>query len=77
MVYRYITPLGAFVIRSQYPDTKRVELWIGGRCYGSYLDARMAASDVYRHGTGFDAWDTAANLQAPEDLAGWQKVHEF
>jgi len=74
MTYTYATPVGTFVIRPQRTDPKRVELWVGDECYGSYLDARMAASDVYAHATGFDDWDLASHLDASEDLADWNRV---
>ena len=73
MIYSYRTPVGTFVIRPQRADPKRVELWVGGECYGSYHDARMAASDVHGHATGYDAWDMALHLHAPKDLAEWQR----
>jgi hypothetical protein len=74
MTYRYSTPVGTFVIRPQRTDPERVELWVGGECYGSYASARMAASDVYGHATGFSAWDLAAHLHASEDLGDWQRA---
>ena len=77
MAYLYITSVGTFVIRPQRNEPKRAELWIRGEHFGSYLNARFAASDVGRHTTGFGAWDMAANLQAPENLAEWQSVRDF
>ena len=72
MVYYLQTHVGMFEIRPQRSDPRRVELWAGGECYGSYHNAHMAADDVYCHATGFDAWDMALHLQAPEDLSGWE-----
>jgi hypothetical protein len=72
MTYSYKTPLGMFVIRPQRTDPSRVELWCGDECYGSYLSASMAASDVHAHATGFSDWDMASHLEAPEDLSEWQ-----
>jgi hypothetical protein len=73
MTYSYKTPLGTFVIRSQRTDPRRVELWVGDECYGSYASARMAASDVYAHATGYSDWDMAGHLEVPEDLGEWQQ----
>ena len=73
MTFSYKTPVGTFVIRPQRTDPKRVELWVGDECYGSYLNARVAASDVYAHATGFDDWDLATKFDASEDLADWQQ----
>jgi len=69
MKYSFTTPIGTFAIRPQRNNPNRVELWVGDECYGSYASARMAASDVYAHVTGFNRWDMAAHLEVPEDLA--------
>ena len=74
MSYQYKTPLGTFVIRPQRTDPSRVELWVGGECYGSYASALMAASDVYAHATGFSACDLATHLRASEDLGDWERL---
>ena len=58
--------------RPQRTDPNRVELWVGDECYGSYASARMAASDVYAHVTGFSDSDMATHLHGPEDLLKWQ-----
>ncbi len=72
MNYSYKTPVGTFVIRPQRTDSTRVELWVADECYGSYATARLAASDVHAHATGYDEWDTATQMEAPEDLSEWQ-----
>jgi hypothetical protein len=38
------------------------------------LSARMAASDVYTHATGYDRWDMATHLEPSEDLGDWQRL---
>jgi hypothetical protein len=73
MIYYYKTPVGTFIIRPQRTDPKRVELWVGEECYGSYGSARLAASDVYAHATGFNLWDGARHLHVPEDLTEWEQ----
>jgi hypothetical protein len=73
MSYQYKTPFGTFVIRPHRTDPSGVELWVGGECYGSYASARMAASDVYTHATGFSAWDLATH-PASEDLGDWERL---
>lgn len=72
MIYYFRARIGTFEIRPQRSDPSRVELWAEGECYGSYLNAMMAADDVYCHATGFYAWD-ASQLRAPEDLSGWER----
>ena len=71
MTYKLATKVGTFVIRPQRTDPRRVELWVGDECYGSYASARMAASDVAAHATGYDRWDSATHLEASEDLGEW------
>ena len=73
MVYRYPTPLGTFAIRPDRTDPNRVELWVEEKneCYGSHPSATAAASCVFFHSTGFNNWDSATELRAPEDLNGW------
>lgn len=73
MIFSYRTKFGTFTICPQRTDPKRVELWLGDECYGSYFSAGMAASDVAAHATGHAEWDLASNLEAPEDLTNWQR----
>lgn len=76
MTYSYTTPLGTFILKPEYGNPERYGIWVNGECYGSYGSARLAASDVYAHGTGYAAWDLAQHLHAPEDLSEWKKFTE-
>jgi len=73
MTYQLGTKVGTFIIRPHRTVPSSVELWVGSECYGSYASARMAASDVASHATGYHQWDAASHLEASEDLGDWQQ----
>ena len=69
MIYVSCSQVGIFRI---YPSRGRFQLEMAGNIYGSYHSAVAAADDVFRHVTGFDAWDRLdGKIEGPRDLSEW------
>ena len=68
MIYSYQTPVGTFVIKPQTNNPRYFGLWVGDECYGSYTDARTAASDVFSHVTGYRRICSAPIIQTKRFL---------
>ena len=73
MIYTLVTTLCTFEIRPQRNNPKRVELWVGSECFGSYASAHLAAADVAAHASGYDLWDAAGHFAAADKLDAWHR----
>jgi hypothetical protein len=72
-VLLYRSPVGVFWIRPQPNSEERFWLGIGDERLGSYDSARAAVDDVYTQHTGWHAWDSLRDANAPTDLSEWER----
>ncbi|HEX2949869.1 MAG TPA: hypothetical protein VHV83_09945 [Armatimonadota bacterium] len=71
-LYRYESPVGAFIIKPQ-PDG-RWGLWLKDDLLGNYHSAVAAADDVYTQTTVDYDWDTYEGSDIPTDIHEWEVI---
>jgi hypothetical protein len=71
ILFQFESPVGTFWIHPEPAD--RVQLRIDNARLKTYGSAKAAARDVYKHSTGWEAWDRLHDAVAPGSLARWKR----
>jgi len=71
VLFTYESPVGTFWIRPEPAD--RVQLGIDRHKLKTYGSAKAAARAVAERSTGWEAWDSLADVPAPTRLERWKR----